>query len=479
MRISIYTTRVLSIIIPVVLGTTVLACGTSSTPEQPSPVTNAMQAEAQATPQAPADQDFETALEGNNLAKFKGLPSEFQDALRQEFEEAGEAKALGYLRDLPNETVPVVEALDPTALGWFRVLPPDNQRFLLLEGYPDVYRRNAQAGRDFDGFKFAYGKMVEVVFDNRGVNLPHIEDALSADAQTKLDSMAPPLARAFRFAWSGSKPLPIEADETVKRLEGQLLSVPVEMPAIEELGLSDTALAQFRALLPDVQEWLWKHVAYDLVARGRLSDYSVMRDEYIQVLSEPDALSTFNRGIMPVPENSHVGSTFACLGGPSTWPDSVAARMPQTFGDRLAVYLPPFEEVLSSEALTRLGQLDSKLRTAFEDRWNSSGPFSPRKALCEITKLERGIIYIPTTVAPTAESLLSQQGTALYETLSDESRKQLDRAIADSIIIGLAHDPRREEWLNSFSTPPDEFLDALGAEMEDRIKIWTGSRADS
>ena len=466
-------------IVAVLVVVVMAACGTSSPPVQPSPVTNAMPTEAQPTPEPPAEPEFEGTLEGDDLAKFKGLPSEFQDALRQEFDEEGEAKALGYLRGLPDETPTIAEMLDPAALGWFGVLQPNDQRFLLLEGYPELYRRNTQASRDFKGVKFSYKHMVGTVFDNRGVKLPPIEEALSADAQAKLDSMDAPLSRAFRLAWAEEKPRLTEVDDSIKRVEGGLLTAPREMPSLAELGHSDASIAQFRALPAEMQDWLWKQVAHELVTRGSLSTYSVMRDEYIQVLSEPGALATFNQGIMPVPEYSHVGTTFACLGGPSTWPDSVAARMPESFGDRPAVFLPPFEDALSSEALGRLNELDSKLRAAFEDRWKWSGPFSPQKAFCEISKLERGILYIPTTTAPTAESLLSREGTARYATLSDESRQQLERVIADSIIIGWVLDPRGGGPVMSFNTPHDEFLDALGAELEDRIKIWAGNPADS
>ena len=380
----------------------VTACGTSSPPVQPSPVTNAVPAETQAAPEPTAEPEFEATIAGEDLAKFRGLPPEFQDALRQEFEEAGEAKALGYLRGLPDDTPPISEMLDPAALGWFGVLQPSDQRFLLLEGYPETYRRNAQAGLDFQGVKFSYKRMVEVVFDNRGVKLPPIEEALSADAQAKLDSMDAPLSRAFRLAWDEAKPRSTDADDLVKRMEGSLLRAPAEMPSLAELGLSDASIAQFRALPAKMREWLWKQAAHEMVTRGSLSAYSVMRDEYIRLFSEPEALATFSHGIMPVPEDSHVGATFACLGGPSTWPDSVAVRMPESFGDRPAVFLPPSEDALSAEALGRLNELDSNLRAAFEDRWKWSGPFSPQKAFCEMTKLERGIIYAPTTTAPAA-----------------------------------------------------------------------------
>ena len=487
MRIGMSMQRALLLTVPVVLCVAAFACGTSSPPVQHSPVANADPVETQTTPETlpstavptatpiasepPAEPEFEATLEGDDLAKFRGLPSEFQDALRQEFEEADEAKALGYLRGLPDETVTIAEALEPVALGWFSVLQPSDQRFLLLEGYPEVYRRNAQAGPDFDGLKFSYKHMVGVVFDNRGVDLPPIEEALSADALAKLDSMAPQLSRGFRLAWADAKPRMTGVNDRVKQLEGRLLAAPTDMPSLEELGLSDAAIAQFRALPSDVREWLWKKAAYELVVRGRLSDYTVMRDEYIQLLSEPEALVTFNRGVMPVPEYSHVGLTLACLGSPSTWPDSVTARMPKSFGDRPAVFLPPFEDVLSPEALGRLDELDASLMAAFEDRWKWSGPFSPQKAFCEITKLERGIMYVPTTTAPLAQDLLSEESKSRYKALSEELQRELDRMIADSIVLGIVLDPRSGgRPVSSFNTPPDEFLNALAAAVEERIR---------
>ena len=82
---------------------------------------------------------------------------------------------------------------DPAALGWFGVLQPSDQRFLLLEGYPEVYGRTAHAGLDFGGFKFVYKQMVGIVFDNRAVKLPPIEEAVSAGrlGQARLAGAAP------------------------------------------------------------------------------------------------------------------------------------------------------------------------------------------------------------------------------------------------------------------------------------------------
>ena len=267
----------LSLIVPVVLCIAALACGTSSPPRQPSPEAEPIPTATQVEPEPTAEPEFKVTLRGDDLSKFRSLPVEFRDALEQEYEETDAATALRYLRDLPDETLPIAEVLGSAPLGWFSVLQPDDQRFLLLEGYPEVYRRTAQARTDFGGFKFIYEHMIEIVFDNRGMRLPPLEEALSADALAKLDSTAPPLSRAFRLTWADAKPRIADVDDRVKQLEASLLAAPVEMPTLEELGLSDASIAQFRALPSDMREWLWKDAAHELVVRGSLGTYSVMR----------------------------------------------------------------------------------------------------------------------------------------------------------------------------------------------------------
>ena len=204
MRINICMQRASLLIAPVVLCIAVLACGTSSPPVQSSPVTNAVPAESQTTPEPSpstvtptdtpaAEPEFETTLAGDDLAKFQSLPDEFRDALQQEYQETNAATTLSYLRGLPDEAVPISEVLEPVALGWFGVLQPDDQRFLLLEGYPEVYRREAQDGGDLGGFLFVYQHMVEIVFDNRGVKLPPPERSTLGGrlGQARLDGAAP------------------------------------------------------------------------------------------------------------------------------------------------------------------------------------------------------------------------------------------------------------------------------------------------
>ena len=108
-----------------------------------------------------AEPEFETTLAGDDLASSKASPTSSGTRCNQEYQETNAATTLSYLRGLPDEAVPISEVLEPVALGWFGVLQPDDQRFLLLEGYPEVYRREAQDGGDLGGFLFVYQHMVE------------------------------------------------------------------------------------------------------------------------------------------------------------------------------------------------------------------------------------------------------------------------------------------------------------------------------
>ena len=126
----------------------------------------------------------------------------------------------------------------------------------------------------------------------------------------------------------------------------------------------------------------------------------------------------------------------------------------------------------------RLNEFGPKPKAAFEDRWKWSGPFSPQKAFCEITKLERGIIYAPTTTAPLAQDLLSEESRSHYKTLSDDARRELDRIVADTIIFGVAFNTREGKQVMSFSSSPEDFLNALGTRVEETVMLWTeGSRS--
>ena len=88
-------------------------------------------------------------------------------------------------------------------------------------------------------------------------------------------------------------------------------------------------------------------------------------------------------------------------------------------------------------------------------------------------------MYVPTTTAPVAHDLLSEEGKSRYKALSEDLQRELDYVIADSIIYGVAFDPNVGKPVMSFNSSPDDFLNALGARVEDRIRTWTDPRMDS
>ena len=471
--------------IAAVAATTILAfavgCGSESPSAAPtevaaSPVPSPVVASTPPPTASPVpENEFEASLAAADKQKFQSLPSEFQDALRQAYDAEGAAAAVQYLRGLPDDTLPIAEVLEPHALGWFGALQPQDQHYMLLEAYPAAYDH---AGPEWIDFAFEFEHMVSVAFDNRGVRLPPVEEALSADALAKLDALADPImSRVFRLVWNESKPLPEDVDDTIARLQANLLAAPADLPSLEELGLSAEASRQFSELPSDMQDWLWKTVANYILSFGRQEwPYWPVEDEYIRTLSTPAAKEAFDRGIWPRGVYVVFGpSMFACLDDPGQWPDAVAARMPEGIEDLPVVYLPPYQDVLSPDALGRLDTLDANLKAVFENMWNWTNPVAPVNVLCDITKLERGIMDIPVTSAPAAEDLLSDDGLALYRQLDDDGREMIEERIAQALLSGfvviLGEEGSQPQQVWSFDTPPEDFIDAVGAYVEKSLKI--------
>ena len=473
---------------PDAVPATAVQASPAVTPPSDAVPTAAAQASPAVTPTPDAEAEsaanqFEAGLAGDDLEKFRVLPPEFQDALQQAYDAEGASTALQYLRGLPDDTLPLADVLEPPAGGWFDALQPQDQRYMLLEAYPAAYDRNVPRDGNDDNFAFEFKHMVRIAFDNRGVRLPPIEEALSADALAKIDALDDPiLSRVFRLVWDESKPLPMDMDDAIARLQANLLAAPTDLPSLEELGLSAEASQQFSELPTDMQDWLWKTVARSILSYGWPDGpFWPVEDEYIRTLSTPAAREAFDRGIGPRAVYVHGPSTFACLDSPSHWPDAVAARVPEGIDDLPVVFLPPYQGVLSSDALSRLNTMDEDLKTAFENMWNWSQPVAPADVLCEITKFERGIIDAPVTSAPAADDLLSDDALALYHRLDDDGRDWIDEGIAQSILSGLVvirSEPGSfPEHVWSFDTPPADFIDAVAAQMENTLEIMFAAEA--
>ena len=140
-----------------------LACTASPAASPSVPAGDAMPAKARATPEptpsptvtpiptaTPVTPAFEDTLEGEDLAKFQGLPSEFRDALNHVAETpqhpqtpfTSHEEALEFLRGLPDDVQPVSEVLPPETLDMFNELSDDNRSFVLLDMYARTFSEN-------------------------------------------------------------------------------------------------------------------------------------------------------------------------------------------------------------------------------------------------------------------------------------------------------------------------------------------------
>jgi hypothetical protein len=252
-----------AILIPAFALTVLLACSESPEP-QPAPT-----ARPTATPTAvptlvPTPTpiiSFENSLTGADLSKFIGLPAEFQDALIAESKETGNDRTLEYLHDLPDDAVQIADLFSifqarrnsaffgpSNRLGvqdMYKWLEPDEQRRLLLEGYPNAsYQYLEEEWRAGDlnvtDIQYRFGRfehMVKAVYGTltrEGELLPPPEETLSQSAKDKLDSLNPMLNESFRLMWGNTR-LHDMIDPAAK-LESWLLNMPLEMPGVNSLG---------------------------------------------------------------------------------------------------------------------------------------------------------------------------------------------------------------------------------------------------
>ncbi len=457
------------------------ACRDATPAAQPAPPETAPHAtvsEERDGATQPASIPFEDGLLGADLAKYRRLPMEFQDALKNESEVNGREVALQHLRDLPKETLPVAEVLSPAALGWFNELEPGRQRPLLLGGYTDLYRfQTKELGEgEFDpkGFAFMFEHMVELAFDDGNVNLPPLEETLSAAAVSRLDTLDPAMRRAFRGVWEHRK---VKADgilELAADLERAVLAAPSELPSIENFGLSSVAVDLFNELPKDIQEWLYQNVAVSVVTGKSLNDSQLLNEDVLRIVSTPSAQAAFARGLMPMQSLGHL--PFECALGRELWPMSVTPEPSAELPSR-PLFMPPATEVLSPEALVRLNDFSPKLQAAFKSGWESGGPVKPERLACEVAKWELSLLAAPLTDVPSIEDLISSELLDLYRRLPKNTQDRMELWLAHLVIAG----PSQRIWfpgsppmpsLGPDGTPDKgEFIDSLRSWMEHELWI--------
>ncbi len=445
-----------------------------------------------AIPPTPTPMSLEGSLSGHDLAKFNGLPEEFQNALREEATENGSEVATQYLHDLPDDAVPIADLLDSWGLDLFDQFDSPYQRMLLLEGYPNStmtwYEDKWRAGEITD-LKYRFGAfegMVntlwrEVAWD--GVeHLPPLEDTLSSAALAKLDSVDPIIRRAFRLMWESRTGSLNEVARQATLLEEDLLATPNDMPTLEDMGLSVEVV---KALddLPDLRVLAQQMVAGLLVSRHEWGpDESASIEQRLAPFSTPDGKAAFVRGL--IPRQDDTVEPLVCH--PSYWQGFGVSlptwAIPEFFRDippdKMMFRWPDLADGLSSEALDKLESLDPSLRQLFMDSWYGRGdlPKQAEQMACQVAKSERGLLDAPFTTLPSLEEILSPDALELYGELAPYWQDMITSGIGANILSGevwiIGESPKDIQIVSSYGTPPSEFLKALGVSADYMIRRY-------
>lgn len=425
---------------------------------------------------------FEESLEMDNLTKFRNLPTEYREALQQESEETSPATAQRYLRELPQEVLPIVEILPSDALSKYEDLSPRRQRIVLL-GYAEAYKaRPEQDPAKTPPPSAVLAGMVNLAykmeFGGDAVFLPPMADTLSEAALARLDLVDIRVKRALELIWANKKVRPDQIDGLVQTLEEALAAAPYALPDITTVGLSEHSMEIVKEVPPAkkfVEEWLaaeivqtinWRSNAIDTID-GFLGQFHSVKDR--------EALAS-----LYFPMESGVRH-IACEIGPSagvwpTWalPTPFREVMPNSF---IAVWPSPSES-LSPEALAKLKTLDSELQGMFEREWYGTGPLPMESrlmaciALAWDARLQNGHF----TQIPPLDSFLSDTTLSEYNNLSEQDREIIASKLGHSILVGQVAGLNTVANLHTLSK--EESLRALGEFAESIIHNFARLEAD-
>ena len=485
-----------------------LACGTSSPPVQPSPVATVAPPETPVSPtptpiptatptatEPPAEPEFEATIEGDDLAKFQGLPAEFQDALNHVAETpqhpqspfTSYEEALEFLRGLPADVQPISEVLPSETLDVFNELSDKNRGFLLLDVYsrtfggdeffaesPESERQALREGL----FENIVKQVHKMEFGDGEVDLPPMAEALSAEALGKLDEIDPLIRRAFLLIWRNTRMPQQQRDVFVTKLQRALLDVPTELPPVGELGLSQEALKMLEDV-PNLRTFVEEYVAADLASTGAWdavgTEYSgaMFLESLIVRASTPEGSRMFAKGLLPVmtyqppPLISHYRPVWGF------WP---LWAIPSFFldmqPDEFVAEWPDHELVLSQEALAKLDSLDAPLQEAFEKYWYGTGPLPNEVHWMAgiVIRWERDLRTLPFDTLPEVEELLSAEDLAVYRRLDPSSRNVVTSQIAYDVLYGRTWLKDIQKTVYAYDTTPDEFLDALETSVSATVR---------
>ena len=430
---------------------------------------------------------FEDSLSSADLARFQALPAEVQGALTAESLDNGNDNALRYLRDMPDDPVPLSEILEPETQTILENLDEPYRRQLLLEGYPDAglrYLKKQWLAGELSDLEYKYGDFdsmvshVNRVFSEDGHLLPPLEETLSPTAFKKFESIDPLLQASFRVVWETWRTK--SPSDDADRLEQKLLNMPTELPDIRELGLSEAA-ANVLEREPEMKDYALGTVAAVLVYdQDWDSEHAAQLQRRIEAYVAPGGREALACGLRPGVSDPWL-ATIACQ--PSGWgpipPDSA---IPRPFRDvhpaRLVYAWPAPEDSLSDAALANVHLLDETMREALEIWWYGTGPLpmNARIVRCEIARWDRGIADTPFTSMPEPDVLLSPEKQELYAKFSEYGRDVFEREVTHSILTGEVSFKREslaeDEQVSTLDSTPEEFLEGLRFWADELVGDW-------
>ena len=418
---------------------------------------------------------FEDSLSSADLARFQALPVEIQEALVDESLESGNESALRYLRDMPDDPVPLSEILEPETQS-------------ILDSFDEPYRREAAARRvsqcrlaasekavarlenlaDLEYYYGAFDPMVrdvhKIVIED-GHLLPPLEETLSPSALKKFESLDPLLQESFRLVWETTRSR--STNDAASELEQDLLKVPLEMPGIRELGLPSEAIGVLER-----EPVLWS-LAQRMVAGDLLQDQNWDTDDAailqrtIAAYEAPGGKEALERGLLP--GGSDPWLALVCLSSSRGGVPLNKAVLP-VFRDmhpgRLVYAWPEPEDALSDAALANFNLLDETMLESFEVWWYGHGiPKEARFMACLIARWDRGIADTPFTSMPGPDVFLPEDKRKFYDELTDHEKWATELNLARDILDGEILFKRsrfgQTEHVSTLGSTPEEFLEGL------------------
>lgn len=474
-----------------------LACGRSAPADSPaSPTPDAAQTStAQTSPATPVsdggtaspvpENEFEASLAGDDLAKYRSLPVEFRESLdglaasaASEYEWATpHEQAVEYLRALPEDTRPVSEVLAQDSRDMLDELSEKNRRAVLLDVYSRVFGgERAVDGEGVGGLEDEFAAVLrmfhQMEFGDGKVNLPSMDEALTAGALAKLDDIAPIIRRAFHLIWRNWRIPGGELDNAVTRLERALLDAPLEPPPLQEAGLSQGSLDALDDV-PNLSSFVAEYIAADLARTGEWdtvgTEYegAMFLEGFIARASTPEGSRMFAQGLWPVEDRSPPALLSFLSPADGFWPLwAVPPYFREMQPDDVLMEWPNHEDVLSPEALAKVNSLDVPLRDAFEKYWYGTGPL-PNDAhwmARGVITWEHNLLDLPFDTLPSMEELLSVDDLATYRGLSTFGQSMVTETVAYDLLRGSTWwetEDGGQEDANTYHATPEEFLAAL------------------